>query len=113
MSDNGPRSPRPAWVGWLGILVVITALGGAGSIMVAGVRSKEDCSAHVGSVEIGSGLYRPCELIGYQEGIVLVSLIALSVMVLADSKRTRAVAGFATMLIILVIAHLGLRSLMV
>lgn len=60
--QRGPSQPI-----WSAILVTVVALVGAAWLVVSGVDAKEECSATVGAVETGSGLYRPCELVGYLE----------------------------------------------
>lgn len=86
---------------------------GAGWIVVAGVAGKEDCSATVGSIDTGDGLYRPCELVGFQQGVVLVALASLVATVLARDARLRTILALAGSLLILVIAAVGLQGLAV
>lgn len=110
--ENSP-APResPETPLWLVIPIAIVALLGAGWGIVAGVARKEDCSAVVGSLDTGSGLYRPCELVGYLEGVVLVGLAALTVMVILRDAKLRLAVALVAAIAILAIAATGLSGL--
>lgn len=107
-SEDRHRAARPIWTV---IPVAAVALLGAGWVIVAGVARKEDCSATVGSIDTGDGLYRPCELVGYLEGVVLVALAALVTMVMIKDGKLRMVVALVAAMLILAIAHFGLDGL--
>lgn len=104
------RSDAP---GWVVALVAVIALFGAGALFVTGVRGKEDCSSIIGSVETDSGMYSPCDLVGYLEVSVIVSLIALAIMTVAKDWRVRLACAVMAALAVLGIAVSGFSNLIV
>lgn len=103
---NSSRTPI-----WTVVPVAVVALLGAGWVIVAGVARKEDCSAVVGSLDAGSGLYRPCELVGSLEGVVLVTLVALTALVAVKDAKLRMVLALVAAIAVLAIAYSGLNGL--
>lgn len=95
---------------------MIVAVVGSAALLwwwATGIRGKEDCSAAVGSVELpappGSTpqMYSPCDLIGYMDAVVAVSIIGTIIMVLIPNRRARLIVGAVVVALTLVIAISG------
>lgn len=101
----GPRR----W--WPAAIVGLTTLVGLAWLVLQGVRSKEDCSSVVGSVEVDGGLYRPCELVGYLQAAIAAALITLVMTAVVRDGRIRAGIAGVGALVTLGIGLAGLGTL--
>lgn len=111
MDGTDDRSKFGRW--WPAVVLVLVAAAGMGWLVLMGVRSKEDCSSVVGSIEVDGSLYRPCELVGYLQaaiGAALVTLVAVTVV--RDGRVRAAVAGVGALVTVGIgLAGLGTLSL--
>lgn len=99
----------------VGLAAVVTVVGTAALLWwwATGVRGKEDCSAMVGSMELPGAagdvprMYSPCDLTGYMDALVGVSILGAVVMVLVPTRRARLIVAVVTVSLTLAIATSG------
>lgn len=108
-ASNSFQRP-PLWSAAKASLVAVAGTGSLSVVVMAAGR-KEDCSTVVGSVDNGSMLYSPCDLVGFLAGSVCVALMALAVVQVVRSEITRLVVSLMGMVAVLVAAHIGLATL--
>jgi hypothetical protein len=109
MDETDDRSKSGRW--WPVALVAVLGAAGLGGLVLTGVRSKEDCSSIVGSIEVDDRLYRPCELVGYLQGAVGAALVTLVVATAVREARIRAAVAGVGALVTVVIGLVGLGTL--
>lgn len=98
------------------IAMLLGGVIGAATLMwwwATGIRGKEDCSAAVGSIEIptrpGSDprMYSPCDLVGYMDALVVITVIGVITMVLIPGRRARAIIGVLILVVVFAVAIKG------
>lgn len=109
MDETDDRSKFGRW--WPVALLAVVGAAGLGWLVVMGVRSKEDCSSVVGSIEVDDRLYRPCELVGYLQGAIGVALVTLVVATVVRDGRIRAAVAGVGALVTVGIGLVGLGTL--